>query len=880
MVRIITTLLVVALLGSSLAFAGVMGLYAYYARDLPDPGQLARRQLFQTARIFDRNGVLLEELVDPTGGRRTSVPLAQVPQVLRDATVAAEDASFYSNPGFDVRAIARATYQWVRYGEPQSGASTITQQLVKNTLLSPEQTRERKVREAFLAMEAARRYSKDQILEMYLNEIYYGNRAYGVQAASETYFGKGAKELTLPEASLLAGLPQAPAYYDPYTNLPAAKERQQYVLGQMARTGIISQQEAEAARRAPLNLKPRAGGSTAQAPHFTAYVRQILEDQFGSEALFRNGLQVTTTLDVEWLRTAERIAREKVGEVRARNVNNAALVSIKPETGEILAMLGSLDFADASIDGQVNVALAERQPGSALKPFTYLTAFSKGWNPATLLMDIPTDFGGYRPNNFDNRFRGPINARQALGQSLNIPAVLTLEFATIPETLNTLHRIGVNSLRDPQRYGLSVTLGGGEVRLLDLTYAYAALANGGKQAGSPVPAERRQPGYRQLDPVAILKVTDSAGKVLYQYQAPQALEVADPRVVHQVTSILLDDDARAPTFGRGSTLVLKGRPAAVKTGTTDRYVDSWIVGYTPDLVTGVWVGNTDSSPMKDVGGSLGAGAIWNAYMEEVLKGAPAREFRRPEGVVEADVCALSALLPTPECRESQLPIRGTVRDLFVPGVNLPTKTDDVHQRVEVCVVNGKRAVPLTPPNGRELRVFTVWPERYRAWAEQNGFPPPPREDCGDVYRGERKAEIVGPRPSDRLQAGQQVQVMGSAFIDDFAAYTLDVGSGANPSEWRPITQRRPQGVDNGLLGVWDTANLAAGQYTLRVTAFDSLENAVEGRATVTLTVVPTPTPPTQPTRTPVPQPSPTRPASSNPQPTATPAPRPTVRPGA
>src|SRR5919205_491971 len=607
--RFLLTLFALLVFLAALAFAGVMGVYAYYARDLPDPGSLSRRQLFQTARIYDRTGKLLQEINDPSGGRRILIHLSDVPAVMRGATIAAEDASFYDNPGFDVRAVLRAAYQFARNGTPQSGASTITQQLVKNTLLGPQQTAERKIKEAFLAMELTRRYSKDQILEMYMNEILYGNRAYGVEAAAETYFGK-----------------------------PAAQTA----------TG------------------------PGEAPHFVTYVRQLVEQQFGTEALFREGLQITTTLDLDLQHLAEKSAADHVAAIRARNATNAALVAIQPSSGEVLAMLGSVDFNDTSIDGQVNVALALRQPGSTLKPFTYLTAFSKGWNPATMLWDIPTTFGGnYKPNDFDNQFPGPMRVRQALAQSRNIPAVEALQFVTVPEMLATAHRFGINDLRDPQRYGLSVTLGGGEVKLLDLTYAYSVFANGGRQVGAEIGADHRETGYRQFDPVSILKVTDSTGKVLYEYHPPAGAEVMDPRVVYQITSILSDDQARAPTYGRNSLLVLPNRPAAVKTGTTDEYRDSWVVGYTPDLVTGVWVGNTDNTPMKDVQGVAGAGQIWHDFMAGALAGTPVGQFKPPQGVQQAEVCALSGMLPTTSCRENTLPIHGIHQDWFVPGINLP-----------------------------------------------------------------------------------------------------------------------------------------------------------------------------------------------------------------
>jgi 1A family penicillin-binding protein len=884
--RLLLSLLVVVIFVTALAFASVMGLYAYYARDLPDPGAVAQRQLFQTARVLDRNGKLLQELNDPQGGRRTLVPLSDVPRFARDATIAAEDASFYDNPGFDVRAVVRATFQWMRSGSPQSGASTITQQLVKNTLLGPEQTAERKIKEAFLAMELTRRYSKDQILEMYMNEIAYGNRAYGIEAAAETYFGKPARELSLSEASMLAGLPQAPASYDPYTNMPAARDRQNYVLEQMVKTGSITPQQRDQARATPLNLIPTSQLGPREAPHFVTYVRQMVEQQFGTESLFREGLQITTSLDVDLQHLAEKSATDHIATIKERNATNAALVAIEPSSGEVLAMLGSVDFNDTKIDGQVNVALALRQPGSTLKPFTYVTAFGEGWTPATTVWDIPTTFpGGYKPNDFDNRFPGPMSVRDALAQSRNIPALEALQFVGVPNMLATAHGFGIEDLRHSERYGLSVTLGGGEVKLLDLTYAYSVFANAGTQVGTDVPAERREPGFREHDPVSILKVADSSGKVLYEYK-PSSAQVADPRVVYQITSILSDDKARQPTYGANSPLVLPKRPAAVKTGTTDEYRDSWVFGYTPDLVTGVWVGNTDNSPMKDVLGVAGAGQIWHDFMVGALVDTPVSQFKAPPGLQQAEVCALSGMLPTTDCRENALPIHGIRQDWFVPGINLPTKTDDWHQQVEVCKVNGKRVTPLVPDNAREKLVFVTLPEPVRAWGVAHGYPPAPTEDCSDVYQGERIAQILTPGSADHITIGQSLQIVGSAYIDDFANYTLDFGAGDNPSAWTAITDQRAQAVDKGLLGIWDTTDLQAGRYRLRLRASDSFNNAQESEPLI-VTLSPPPTPTPQPTATPPPAPAhtatpgPTTPPQATSQPARPPAtstPRPTKRP--
>jgi 1A family penicillin-binding protein len=858
-VKLILYGLVTLLFIGSVAFAATAGIYAYYARDLPDYSQLESRRVFQTSRIVDRNGQLLDEINDPSGGRRTLVSLPDIPQVMRDATVAAEDAGFYSNPGFEPRAIVRALYQNFRGQRIVSGASTITQQLVKNTMLSAQPTAERKVREALLAIELTRRYSKDRILEMYLNEIYYGNLAYGVEAAAQTYFGKSIKQLSLAEASFLAGLPQAPAANDPFVNLAAARERQGYVLDQMEQRGFISPDDARAARQQPLNLAPATASRPSHAPHFVVYVRQWLEKRFPTDLLYRAGLQVQTSLDLGLQQIAERSAREQIEAIRERGASNAALVALRPESGEVLAMLGSLDFSDPAIDGQVNVAIRPRQPGSALKPFTYLAAFGRGWSPATMIMDLPTTFGGaYTPLNFDRQFRGPVSARQALGQSLNVPAVKTLEFIGQDELLRTVHRLGINGLRDPQRYGLSLTLGGGEVTLLDLTYAYQAFATNGQQVGASLTEAERQPGYSELEPVVVLKVTEANGKVLYQFTpggAGTTRAVVDPSLTYLITNILSDDEARAPTFGRNSPLKL-ARPSAAKTGTTDDFHDSWIVGYTPDLITGVWVGNSDGRPMRDVQGARGAGRIYHQFMETALASTPMRVFARPPGVVEREVCALSGLLPSSDCPER-------VRELFAPN-NLPTRQDDLFKRAEICLVNGKLATDQVPPNGRESRLFVTFPEPYSAWAAQNGFSAPPTERCDDVYRGIKRAELSDPQPDRPIQGS--IQVVGTALMDDLDHYDLEFGEGQKPEHWSGITMGRKQGVDNALLGVWDTATLNSGQYTLRLSLFDSLGNKHESQTRVIVAASQTPTPATAPARSSTPTP-----ARPPPAPTPTPS---------
>jgi 1A family penicillin-binding protein len=816
----------------SVGFLAVVGIYASYAKELPDYTQLDRRRVFQTARILDRNGALLGEFNDPEGGRRTLVKLDQIPVDLRNATIAAEDANFYQHPGFDIVAILRAMYLNVRGREIVSGASTITQQLVKNTLLSPEQTPDRKIKEAILAWEVSRRYSKDRILELYLNEVYYGNLAYGVEAAAQTYFGRSVGQLDLAELTFIAGLPQAPSGYDPYVNPAAARARQDYVLEQMVRHGMITSEQADAARAKPIALQPRQEDTPVRAPHFVNFVRQLLERSYSSDTLFREGLQIRTTLDLRMQQMAEKAARDQIAELKERNANNAAVVSIKPDTGEILTMVGSVDYDNTAIAGQVNVALADRQPGSTLKPFTYLAAFERGWAPSTMIMDVPTTFGGtYTPLNYDQKFRGPVSVRRALAASLNVPAVKTLEFVGMDAMLTKAHRMGINGLRDPARYGLSVTLGGGEVTLLDLTYAYTPFANNGLQNGLPLAGADKTPGSRQFEPVAILEIKRGDGAVLYQQQPADPKPVVDAGLAYLITDVLSDDEARAETFGANSPLKLS-RPAAAKTGTTDDYRDSWVVGYTPDLVTGVWVGNSDGTPMRDLLSARAAGAIWHQFMESALDGVPARPFNRPDTVVTREVCKLSGLLPTPECPDK-------IQAIFTTA-SVPNRPDDLYRRVEVCKVNGKLATDLVPANARESRVYVQFPAPDTDWGPKNGFPAPPSQRCDDVYRGVKVAEIESPGPETPV--GGTVNVIGSAMLDDFRRLDLEIGAGPSPTVWTKITDGRAEGVDHALLGVWDASRYPPGRYTLRLTVSDSLGNSIQRQAPVTVGGQATPTP--------------------------------------
>ncbi len=716
--RMVSIAFSVALVVAVVMVAGAVSAYAYYARDLPSSEQLASRQIAQSTKLFDRNGELLYEIFDPNGARRTVVPSARIPIVLKQATIATEDKTFYTNPGVDWYGIARAAYYYIRYGRPVSGGgSTITQQLIKSALLTPEQTFERKIREAILALEVARKYSKDQILEWYLNTICYGNLACGIQAASDAYFGKRVEDLNLTEASLIAGLPQLPAVYDPCAHPDAALARQGDVLGLMVEQKYITNEQAASAladSRKLLNSdafdKRCDAGIGIKAPHFVVYAREELERQYGPEVVYKGGLQVYTTIDLKLQRLAEEEARKQIAALDGKNVTNASLVALNPQTGEILTMLGSVDFFDKKIDGQVNVSIRLRQPGSSIKPLTYLTAFQKGWTPATVIQDVKTVFPipaqpDYIPENYDTREHGLVPVRTALASSFNIPAVKALQFITVTALIDTSRKFGMTTFRDPKNYGLSLTLGGGDVKLIELTGAYAILAN----QGARVPM------------TPFLKVTDPNGKVLSDLKAnpPKPTQVVDARHAYQITSILSDVSARAPGFGTAGALKLS-RPAAVKTGTTNDWRDNWTIGYTPDFVVGVWVGNSNNSEMEHISGITGAGPLWHNFMERALAGQTPKDFLIPPGMVKLEVCNESGLLPTDLC-----PSDHRTQEYFLAD-NAPTQPDNVWQKIKIDRTNGLLGSEMCLDRVDE-KIFTVYPPEMRQWAIDHNTPQPPTE---------------------------------------------------------------------------------------------------------------------------------------------------------
>jgi 1A family penicillin-binding protein len=735
--------------------------------DLPRPDQLYQYTSAPSTKIYDRHGALLYEITDPHQGLHTPLALAAIPSACAEATIATEDASFYRNPGVDAWAILRALYINIKGGEVLSGGSTITQQLARNLLLSLEERTEvsltRKLREAILAWRLARTYSKDEVLTLYLNETYYGNLAYGLEAASRTYFGKHAAELDLAECAMLAGLPQSPANYNPLENPETAKARQNIVLDLMVKQGYVTATEADSARREPLGYA--AIPFPIQAPHFVMYIRGELERRYGLEAIYRQGLQVYTTLDLNMQNTAQRLVRYRLAELAkpedglpSRNVHNAAVVVLDPTTGEVLTMLGSPDYFDPHIDGAVNATMATRQPGSSIKPITYAAAFdpdiaaANGYpplTPASMMVDVRSAFvtqegQPYVPQNYDRTWRGPVLLRQSLASSYNLIAVKVLDTIGLETMIDLARSMGITTF-DNKNFGLALTLGGGEVRLLELTAAYGAFASGG----------------RRVEPVTITRITDHYGQVIYEQ--PNNLNpgprVMDERTAYLITDILSDNYARRSTFGEGSPLRLS-RPAAAKTGTTQDWRDNWTIGYTPDLVVGVWAGNADNEPMRNVSGVTGAAPIWHDIMIELHKARPVRDFAVPDGLVEKTVCADNGLLPVkrgaesvkrvtstwpnpnPETHNPQhqspnpqslqtpqypVPCAYTLTEKFIAGSE-PRRVDDWHQTIALDRRNGLRAGPGCPLDFVVFQTFTLYPAEAQAWARKQGVPRPP-----DIY---------------------------------------------------------------------------------------------------------------------------------------------------
>ena len=759
---------------------------AYYTfKDLPSVESISANLNTPSVRITDRNGRLLYDILPTEGGRHSVLSFDNIPQCMKDATIAVEDKNFYSNPGIDIGGIIRALWINIRGGETIAGGSTITQQVARGLLLSQNERYEislrRKLREAVLAWELTQKLSKNDILALYLNQVNYGGMAYGIEAASQTYFGKPASELILPECALLAGLPQAPGLYDPFTNPGLAKQRQQVVLELMEKQNYITHEQLTTAESAPLSYNPAP--YPIEAPHFIWIVKDQLDALFSSGKLDPNqSLVVRTTLDLNDQQLAEQIVARRLDEFKPKaneinhNVNNAALVVLDPHNGEILALVGSADYFDSSIDGALDMATSPRQTGSAFKPFIYALALDPStlkervqagsgqaptrldpWTAATSILDVSTTFithngQPYTPVDYDGREHGPVSVREALASSLNIPAVKTLQKVGIDNAINLANHLGITTLSDPQNYDLSLALGGGQISLLQLSTAYTSLANGGYYTGN----------------YSILDIRDADGNLLYKQDKTPPLQVFDPRAAWLISDILSDDSARSIGFGLNSTLKID-RTAAVKTGTTTNFHDNWTIGYTPDLLVGVWVGNSNYEAMQDVTGVTGAAPIWNDTMRALLQGQPGRPFVRPDGMKQVEVCDLSGLLPTPICPHTRM-------EWFINGTQ-PTQADNYYQQVWIDALTNSLANDSTPADRRKSIIALNLPVEAQPWARTQGLPlladfkqnATLRPGSGQASQNANELMLVSPTPnttyritSDLNQSAQQLSVEAAA----------------------------------------------------------------------------------------------------------------------
>lgn len=681
-------------------------LYWFLLRDLPSPTKLSSTSLPQSTQIYDRNNTLLYTIY--ANKNQTFIPLSTIPAYVQEATIAVEDKDFYSHGAIDLRGIARAFVSTVFHKQIQGG-STLTQQLVKNTLLTPEQTIPRKLKEVVLAYATETLYPKSKILEMYLNQVPYGGTAWGIEAASMTYFGKHAKELTLSEAALLAGLPEAPTTLSPFGAHPEmAKKRQEEVLKRMETQGYITKKQREEAIKKPLIYNKVT--NDIKAPHFVLYIKELLSNKYGERMVEEGGLKVITSLDLPLQEYAQATVAAEVEKLKNQHVGNGAALITNPATGEILAMVGSKNYFDTTADGNVNITTQKRQPGSSIKPINYAVGLIKGYTAATPFIDKATCYPAvgaqpqYCPKNYDGKFHGAVQMRQALGSSLNIPAVKMLKANGVEAMIATASAMGITTFDEPERYGLSLTLGGGEVLMTELATAFGVFAN---------------EGYR-IDLHPILKITNGQGEVIEEYIPPKSpifgTRALPPGVAYIISQMLLDNNARLMAFGPSSELKIGNQPVAVKTGTTNDYRDNWTLGYTPNRLVATWVGNNDNTPMTGlVSGITGAAPIWHDLMVHVLEGATAQWPPKPANVIGKSVCTPSGLLPANGCP--------TRFEYFIKGME-PKKTDPGKQKVFIDKGTNDLAKPGQTDNVEEREEVIITDPTGDRWCASCPHPEP------------------------------------------------------------------------------------------------------------------------------------------------------------
>ena len=789
------------------------------ALNLPSPDKVVRHEGYAT-QILDRNGETLYNVY--VNQRRNPVNLSEVPLYLRQATISIEDKNFYKHGGIDLLGIFRGFTRIFTRGYAQGG-STLTQQLVKNVLLTSDRTIIRKIKEFVLAIQIESKYTKDEILQMYLNEAPYGGTAWGVEAASEIYFGKKVKDLDLIESAIIAGLPQSPSRYSPYSSTPKAyAERTKQVLRRMREDGYITSDQEKNANSEVADVYFQPQGASFKAPHFVQYVQNILTDRYGEAAVEQGGLKVTTTLDLTLQDKAQGIVSEEIAKVEKQHITNGAVVVIDPSTGEILAMVGSKNFNDPNYDGQVNVAMSLRQPGSSFKPFTYVTAFKKGYTASTMIMDVLTTFPGgadkpeYNPVNYDGKYRGPMQLRFALGNSINIVAVKLLAMVGIKDVLETSYSMGITTLPPTQgtlnRVGLSLTLGGGEVRLLDLTDAYSPFMN---------------KGYK-VEPLAILKVEDKDGRVLEEATPSLGKKVLSEEQAFLIANILSDNLARETIFGLNSLLNISGKQIAVKTGTTNDRRDNWTIGGNSQAVVGVWVGNNDNSQMLNVAsGVTGASPIWRRVLLETLAGKPNVSFDIPSGIVSANVDNVSGFR-THDGFSSRM-------EYFIKGTE--PGEDMVHLMLKVCKTDGKMANPSDIAGGnydqKEYFIFkeedptaakggpNKWQEGILNWLGGQGDSKyhPPEGYCGTA--NPVNVEFVSPADqTSNMSKDFSVKFKADSNVDIISA-TLEI-DGIKVKDFTSLPFE------------YQASGLSDGVHTLKAKAKDA--NNKESERTITIGV--------------------------------------------
>ncbi len=796
---VMTVVLMVLLVG----IAGI-GLLAWISKDLPSADGVLKREITVSTKIYDRTGQTV--LYDIHGNiKRTLINLNDVPDYTKKAVLAAEDRNFYQHGGFSITGIVRSILKNLITGS-KVGGSTLTQQFVKNAILTNEKTYTRKIKELLISYQIEQKFTKDQIFNMYLNEIPYGSVIYGIEAASQSFFGKPAKDLTLSESAIIAAIPQAPTYYSPYGNHRVELlARQRYILDSMAELGYITKDQAETAKQEKISFKPLTESITA--PHFVMYIRELLSEKYGETFINQEGLKVYTTLDLDKQKIAEEAIKKGIeANGKKYGFGNAALVSLDPKTGQVLAMVGSADYNNEAIDGQVNVAISPRQPGSSFKPIVYTAAFLKGYTPNTILYDTITNFDTtgvkkYEPNNYHQNENGPVTLRKALAGSLNIPAVKLTYLTGMDNILNLADSLGYTTLANRDRFGLSIVLGGAEVKLLDHTAAYGVLATDGQK--------------HDVNP--ILKIEDKNGKVIEEFKDKET-DVLDPEIARQTTDILSDDAARAYIFGAGGRLTLSGRPVAAKTGTTNDYHDAWTMGYTPSLVCGVWVGNSNNDAMtRGADGSIVAAPIWNYFMNESLKNTPIEGFTKPQPVITGKAILDGQLMSGHEFKIDSM--SGKLATQYTPSSTIKTlSTGEIHDILQYVNKDDPRG-PL-PTNPSDDPQYSNWEAGVKAWAIKQSLNPdgnnqniPTEYDNIHLPEDQPNLNIVSP-------------TSGETIKEELLTIQLDGSSkrGISKTEFYLDNELVKSVAGLGNNQIIDLSDLASGYHNLTVLVKDDLEN--------------------------------------------------------